>query len=237
MVAYLSIFGANLKVLDISLLTNALLACFAFLGLAQGKLVGRKFFYVLLSQLLLTILCVFSLSATQLQYQNFPSAIIKFPLYLMSALGMIFLYKRRFDDQWSDNLLKHIRFSGLATCVLIFILLLSPELRASIYNSLDLYLLEKYRYNLNHRITDLSIGGSTLSFALALILMEWRRFFYIQDAKRFSDHLSAAAVTGIFLGAILLVARSGFIITVFLLAFEFIFSNQKRAKWDRQSYI
>ena len=232
MTAYLSIFGADLKILDISLLTNALLACFAFLGLAQGKAVDWRFFFILISQLALTFLCLFSLSITNVQYQNFPSALIKFPFYLMSALGIIFLYKRRFSDQWSIKLLRHIRLSGLVTCFIIFIFLLSPELRTSIYNVLDLYLLEKYRYNLNHRISDLSIGGSTVSFALALILLEWRRFFYIQNSKRFADELFAVFVTGIFLGAIMLVARSGFIIAVSLLVFEFVFSNQKRAKRD-----
>ena len=230
MIAYLSMFGPNFKVVDLTLLTNLILFCFSFFIIIRRKSINLNVAKLLSSHVALALLCTFILSITGVEYPGLLVSLLKFPFYVFSALGIIFIYQFRFGVHWANYLLRHVRISGLVTCIIIFILFFLPDLRLFIYSFVDLYLLEKYNYNLNHRISDLSIGGSTLSFALALVLFEWRRFSFAQSIKKAPHLISSLIVMGLFCGATLLVGRAGFILICLYLAVEFIFSGRSRVR-------
>ena len=75
-------------------------------------------------------------------------------------------------------------------------------------------------------MVDLSMGGSTLSFALILIFIEWRYFFSL-DRKKESTFLPKFFVTATFALALFLTSRSGMGIFLMCLLLEFIFSTKK----------
>ncbi len=227
MLVYLATFGAKLKIVDIGMVTNLIMFLAGVLVTLQRKKIFFNFALMLLGATFF-IGIYFVLSGLGLSPNTaILTSNIKIFIYIFSVIGIVQVYRWIYRDKLYRVMLRDLRYSGIITCLLVVAFLFFPSLRLIIYPHLDLFILEKIRLSssFEHRMVDLSMGGSTLSFALTLIFIEWRLYFQSTQRKE-SNFFFKFFVTALFGLAIFATSRSGMVIFLFYILCEFLFSDK-----------
>lgn len=211
-VTYLLIFGWRLKVLDLSVATAIVLALFAAI---------RCFVDLRIAPVLLHVSTIFLLILSYLSVVGIINGVELSPivaefgkplLYLFSAAGLVALYSWKYKRECATYLLRDVLINIAITAFLVLFLFVSPKLRVTLYSLVDLYIFtDRDPESFVNRVTDLSIGGSTLSmvFLFAAVMLKDLSTFRIHD----SDILRILLAVPILIAG-LLSGRTGFYLMV-----------------------
>jgi len=211
LITYLLLFGPKFYIADITVITACGLAIyFLFREGVRGK-ISTKILYLWVY--IAAILFYFFLVSATTSNDPYPLAMEfgKLILYIASAAGLVELYRVHYLYEYAVPLLQDIFRSILATAFLVVALFLFPDVRYELYSSVDLYLFHgRDPKAIVNRITDLSIGGSTVSLVLlfgAISLADGR----IWQANHGSGYRMALFYL-LFAVATLLTGRTGFML-------------------------
>ena len=164
LITYLLIFGPKFYAVDITVTASIGLAIFYLTKILVKQRISKNVFYPFIY--ISTILLYFSLISLASNNDPIPLAkeFGKLNIYILSAAGLLELYKNRYREQYPIPLLQDIFISIIITAVLVIMFLVLPEFRYFSYSLVDLFMFHgRPPEAITNRITDLSIGGSTVS--------------------------------------------------------------------------
>ena len=211
LITYLLIFGPKFYAVDITVTASIGLAIFYLTKILVKQRISKNVFYPFIY--ISTILLYFSLISLASNNDPIPLAkeFGKLNIYILSAAGLLELYKNRYREQYPIPLLQDIFISIIITAVLVIMFLVLPEFRYFSYSLVDLFMFHgRPPEAITNRITDLSIGGSTVSivFVFGAILSLDKNIW--QREKTFKYSSIFFYITMVF--AAMLTGRTGFIL-------------------------
>lgn len=216
-ITYLLIFGPKFYVADITVITAFGLAIYYLVKVGVNGRITKNVLYPWLC--ISTIVIYFSIVSVATNNDPSPLAMEfgKLNLYILSAAGLVELYRNHYVNKYAVPLLQDISISILGTAILVVTLFLLPDVRYYLYSLVDIYLFHgRDPTAITNRITDLSIGGSTVSlmFVFGAILSVDSRTWQLSKAFEYWSLLFYL----IFVVAALLTGRTGFILILTITA-------------------
>jgi multisubunit Na+/H+ antiporter MnhB subunit len=211
LVTYLLIFGPKFYAIDMTVSVAIGLAIFYIIKIVVDgkiqKIVMYSWIYICTITLYFSIISLATYNDPYLLAKEFG----KLNLYIASASGIVELYKIRYANKYSIPLLQDIFISILFTALIVILFFVLPDFRYYSYSMVDVYLFHgRAPEAIKNRITDLSIGGSTVSLVFVFGAMlsldskiwQWNKAFKYLSLFYFMTILLATLLTG----------RTGFII-------------------------
>lgn len=223
LILLLLIGGPKIKgFLDLTLVSAGIFIIFSL----KRILLNRKINSVDLYFYLTNIILLFAYSFLKFKEISYPEyflpqskELLKVIFYNFACYGVIIIYKNLYKDYYSK--LSY----DLINCVIIIsssviIFLIFPDLRNFLYSKVDLYILHGRVETFQYRVTDLSIGGSTISIIFA--------YFYFFIDFYYKEYFSLKTITYklILLFAIFITARTGIYLILILYFLNFICLNK-----------
>ena len=209
----LLISGPKIKeYLDLTLFSASIFIFFALKRILFNRNLNFIDLYFFLTNIILLFIYFF-LKIKEINYfeyfNPYSEEFLKIIFYNFATYGVITIYKKLYEDYQS-------KLSGdLISCVIIvslstIIFLIYQDLRNFLYSNIDLYILKDRLESFQYRITDLSIGGTAISAIFAYF------YFFIDFHYKKNDSIKILIYKLILLFSILITARTGLILILFI---------------------
>jgi hypothetical protein len=208
----LLISGPKIKEsLDLTLFSASIFIFFALKRILFNRNLNFIDLYFFLTNIILLFIYFF-LKIKEINYSEYfytySIEFLKIIFYNFAIYGVITIYKKLYEDYQS-------KLSGdLISCVIIvslstIIFLIYPDLRNFLYSNIDLYILKDRVESFQYRVTDLSIGGSTISAVFAYF------YFFIDFHYRKNYSIKILTYKLVLIFSIVITARTGLILILF----------------------
>ena len=222
---YCLIFGWKLYSFDITILSALFFALFACTPPYE------KIFLKKTTIILIVVLLIFSFNivASLNNHGDIIRNINEFgkPIfYFFAAAGLFKYFVLRFKDKASYELYKCIMHSIFVSSLIILLFFFLGSIRMHVYSLCDLYILQKHGFeNMEHRISDPSIGGSTVSYLFAF---GYTSLLFIQKNLKSKLYPNAKYIyLACTAAAAFLTARTGFLLII-LSSGIYLLCNKKK---------
>ena len=155
---------------------------------------------------------------------NFQLGFFKAIIYILAANGIYIAYQRLYNDTAPNKLIVDIFRCTVIVSLTVNIFAINLPLRQAAYSTVDLYIFKNTSdFDKINRISDLSIGGSTISliFCMGIFLAIGSLLF---KSHSFNSYLKIlAAIVSLWIST-LLTARTGFLLISPILLLLFVFA-------------
>ena len=223
LILLLLIGGPKIKgFLDLTLVSACIFIIFSFKRILLNRKLNSLDLYFYLTNIILLFVYYF-LKIKESHYPEYflpqSEEFLKLIFYNFASYGVIIIYKNLYKyyySKLSDDLINCVII--ISSSVVIF--LIFPDLRNFLYSKVDLHILHNRVETFQYRVSDLSIGGSTISIIFAFF------YFFIDFHYRGNSHLKIITYKLILLFAIFLTARTGIYLILILYLLNLICFNR-----------
>lgn len=219
---YCLLYGPKFSLIDVTVFSAFFWFLVSLKYIFQETKIDKTIFSLLLS---LSVLMSYTAIIIIINNQSSIYLLINFSkifLYLLAIFGICKSYSKHYRENAVEKILIHIFYSTYIVALTVLALALSIPLRKFLYSKIDIFLVKGanvYGFEGMWRISDLSMGGTTISLVFVICIAIGITFLLKED-ERFNSKITI--LTGIVLMWVstLLTARTGFIlVTPFLVPF------------------
>lgn len=227
---YCLLYGPKFSLIDVTVFSAFFWFLVSLKYIFQETKIDKTIFSFLLS---LSVLMAYSAIIIIINAQSNIYLLINFSkifLYLLATFGICKSYSKHYRENAVEKILIHIFYSTYIVALTVLALALSVPLRKFLYSKMDIFLVkgvQHHGFDAMWRISDLSIGGTTISLVFVICIAIGITFLLKED-KSFNS--KKTILTGIVLMWVsaLLTARTGFVLVTPFLAPFLIFYFFKR---------
>ena len=219
---YCLLYGPKFQLIDVTVFSAFFWFLVSLKYIFQEYKIDKTIFSFLLS---LSVLLAYSSIILIINNQFSTYLLInisKIFLYLLATFGICKSYSNHYRENAVEKILIHIFYSTFIVALTVLALALSVPLRKFLYSKIDIFLVKVvnvYGFESMWRISDLSIGGSTMSLVFVICIAIGITFLLKED-ERFNSKITILIGIVLMWFSAFLTGRTGFVlVTPFLVPF------------------
>ena len=225
---HLNLMGIKIKTVYLFIILPAI---FGILIVLQNKKMQAAEFYFLLAILISLVHSVLLSFMTGAEDIGQVVATVRGILLFFCSYFFVHIYKRIYQEHFLDTLLLHILYAILINCLLILVLFLAPDLKATWHSVVVLSETQKVQASHNNFAVRLSglvhsgFGALSVVNALGLVIA---LYLHLYSTHRTISLLIFIFCTAILFVATILVGRLGLVVMIGCIGLFLLTINRKR---------